>query len=201
MKQCPKCKKWTLDFDQYFGRFRCYDLACQWMPASAVERKMKSLEAHVPIVILKEKEMPEIGMTLKAIYDPQNDVLEFDFGSCEPIFEVPESDGLLVWKIGHQTQQVVGFSILHAKEFNISEIQVNINARKNDIETALKRGIPAAVSCGRVTKAFIDSISIMVKAQKPKPVSEYHQLENVVHKVLKGFEEKRKAIPSAYAAV
>jgi len=30
MRKCPKCNKWTLEFDDYFGRYRCFNPDCEF---------------------------------------------------------------------------------------------------------------------------------------------------------------------------
>lgn len=80
MKQCPMCQKWTLDYDTYFGRYRCFNPDCEWMPSSSAEREIKLLESYQEPIIVDRGEVPELGLSITVTYDKVNDVLDFDFG-------------------------------------------------------------------------------------------------------------------------
>ena len=93
MKKCPECKKWTLDYDTYFGRYRCFNPNCEWMPSSSTEREITLLQSGQQPVIVDTKEFPELGLSVTVTYDEVNDVLDFDFGLNDPTFDLPEPDG------------------------------------------------------------------------------------------------------------
>jgi len=76
MKQCPQCRQWTLDFDEYFGRFRCFNPECEWIPASKTEREMRLLECRKYPIEVCQRELPELGLKLEVKYDSINDVLK-----------------------------------------------------------------------------------------------------------------------------
>ncbi len=163
MRKCPKCQNWTLDFDEYFGRFRCYDAECGWMPPSTAEREIRLLRNHEqPTKIeLESKEIPELGMKLTPYYDIENDALSFDFGSEEPTIDLPDPDGRMIWKIGRNSENVTGFTIIGAKKWSISHIGIQfIIRRKNDIERGLRR-IPITLIGGRATKDLIEAVIVM----------------------------------------
>ncbi len=174
MRRCPACKQWTLDFDDYFGRYRCFNPDCRWMPTSPAEREIRRLESYEQPRILSEKPLPQLGITITVTYDSTNDILAFSFGAEEPSFDLPEPDGRLVWKVSPQTNTVVGFEILEAKRLGVSEVRVNIETRKKDIERNLKR-FPGGFSFGRPTRPLITSVefaSASEKAEQPTPAFE-----------------------------
>jgi hypothetical protein len=109
MKRCPKCNKWTLEFDNYFGRFRCFNPDCNWMPKSSAERKIRLLESHQEPTPVTVETIPELGLTAAVAYDKLNDVLGFDFKPGESTFDLPEPDGRIVWKVAYKTGDLVGF--------------------------------------------------------------------------------------------
>ena len=167
MRQCPACDKWTLDFDEYFGRFRCYNSDCAWMPASTTERELNLLRSHKhPTILGSSSIIPELGITVTPSYDPDNDALSMDFGLDEPTFDLPEPDGRMIWKIGYRSDSVAGFTILGAKRWGLSEIDVNFIARKNTIEHSLKK-ISGVLSSGRVTKEAIEHIIVTAFSDAP----------------------------------
>ena len=158
MKRCPKCNKWTLEFDNYFGRFRCFNPDCNWMPKSSTERKIRLLESHQEPKPITVEKIPELGLTAAVVYDELNDVLGFDFRHGEATFDLPEPDGRIVWKVAHTTGDVVGFDILDAKKLGVSEVHVNIAARKEGIERDIKR-FPSAYLSGKVGRILITSVA------------------------------------------
>ena len=111
MKRCPECKKWTLEYDVYFGRYRCFNPDCEWMPISSVERELQLLEAYQQPEVISTGELPELGIKITVTYEEVNDVLAFDFRSNEATFDLPEPDGRIIWQIAHRTGTVVGFAI------------------------------------------------------------------------------------------
>jgi hypothetical protein len=165
MKKCPNCDKWTLDYDEYFGRFRCFDADCGWMPPSAVEQDIRLEEEHGEPQQLTKVKIPDIDLVFSSSYDAVNDILMFDFGLSEGTFDLPEGDGRLVWKIGHATGSVAGFSILEARRLDISTIRINIEARKETIERIL-RNTPMVVSSGRASRTLIDNVEVIASTEK-----------------------------------
>ena len=168
MKQCPMCKRWTLDFDDYFGRYRCFNPHCEWMPASSIERELRLLEARRPPKTVYQECVPDLGLTIKVVYDSVNDVLSFDFALSRHAIDLPEPDGRLVWKIDPNTDTVAGFEILEARELGVSEVRVDIETRKKDIEHDLRR-IPRPFFCGRPTRPLITSVAVRAKTSEPQP--------------------------------
>jgi hypothetical protein len=176
MKKCPKCDKWTLEFDEYFGRFRCFNGDCGWMAMSSAELEIRSLRSGRKPDVLVKKEIPELGLTFTSAYDAENDALLFDFGLDEPTFDLPEGDGRMIWKIGRDSGSVAGFTILLAKRFAISEVAIKLAgrketiervlaARKETIERVLERLLGAA-SSGRVTRVLIDAVEVTARSTK-----------------------------------
>ena len=166
MSKCPACGKWTLDFDEYFARFRCFNAECAWMPASSAERAISLLRSRRQPEPIGSTQIEELGLTLTSFYDPENDALVFDFGLKEPTFDVPAGDGIMVWKISRHTGSVAGFSIFHAKKFAVSEVTVNIAARKHNLEEVLK-GIPDATVSGRATRTLIERVLVTASEAHP----------------------------------
>ncbi len=145
MKQCPSCKRYTLSFDKYFSRYRCYNPQCNWMPPTSTQMALTKLHSPERIKLLESAEISELEITLTSYYDEENDAFICDFGSPEPAFDLPEDDGIMLWKYGQQSKQIIGFVLAGAKAFGISELQVNFEARKKIIESH----IPSNVSFSR----------------------------------------------------
>jgi len=174
MRRCPVCKQWTLDFDDYFGRYRCFNPACEWMPMSPAGREIRRLESYEQPRFLSKERVPELGITITVTYDSTNDILAFGFGTGEPSFDLPEPDGRLVWKVAPRTNTVVGFEILEAKKLGVSEVRVNIETRKEDIERNLRK-FPGGFSSGRPTRPLITSVAVAAaseEAEQPTPAFE-----------------------------
>jgi|GEM_PF-1660780 len=169
MKRCPACNEWTLEFDDYFGRFRCFNYDCGWMPRSSVERAMCLRQSYKEPAEIWSTEIKELGLTFAAKYDDANDALMFNFGLETPSFEFPEGDGRMVWKIARATGSVAGFVILGARKFGVSEVKINFDARKADIEEGLKR-VPDAFRAGRVTRVLIENVEVTA-AHSREPAS------------------------------
>ena len=179
MRRCPACGKWALDFDDYFGRFRCYNPECAWMPASTAERELNILRTHKKPTIFTSVQIPELGITVTPSYDPDNDAFSMDFGFDESTFDLPEPDGRMIWKIGYRSDSVVGFTILGAKKWGISQIGVNFIARKNEIEHGLRKTY-GLLSSGRVTREAIEHIVVTavsdISAQELQTVNPFRNL-------------------------
>ncbi|KKM23601.1 hypothetical protein LCGC14_1613550 [marine sediment metagenome] len=172
MRQCPKCDNWTVDFDDYFGRFRCFDAECGWMPLSAAEREIRLLRSHKEPARLDSFEIPDLGLTLTPCYDPENDALSVDFGSDEATFDLPEPDGRLIWRIGRRSDSIAGFTILGVREGAISKVTIEfIVKRKQDIEKKLRR-IPGIGAIGRATRDLIEQV--VVTAESDAAAEEHH---------------------------
>jgi len=160
MRECPKCKKWTLDFDDYFGRFRCLNPECGWMPPSAAEREIRLLQSRTPPIELDAVQIPQVGLTLTPSYDAENDAFSVDFGLSEPTFDLPEPDGRMIWRIGRRGGDIAGFTIVGVRDGGISEISVELIARRKEgIERRLRR-VPDVVSRGRATKGLIEEVIV-----------------------------------------
>src|SRR4030042_4951461 len=119
MRKCPKCNKWTLEFDDYFGRYRCFNPDCEWMPPSAAEREIRILKERKEPQIVYSEHIPELGTNVVVKYDSVNDTLSFDFGQEDMTFDLPESDGRMIWKVARSNNTIVGFEIIEAKHFGI----------------------------------------------------------------------------------
>ena len=91
MRQCPKCQQWTMDFDEYFRRFRCLDRECGWMAPSSAEREIRLLRSYAQPTRFDPVAVPDLGLTLTPWYDPASDALSVDFGLDEPTFDLPET--------------------------------------------------------------------------------------------------------------
>ncbi|MEN6450076.1 MAG: hypothetical protein ABFC96_06270 [Thermoguttaceae bacterium] len=166
MRRCPACGNWTLDFDDYFGRFRCYDGACGWMPASTAERELNFLRHRTHPTALAAVTIPELQIIVTPTYDPDSDALSVDFGLDEPTFDLPEPDGRMIWKVSHSTDQVAGFTILGVKKLGFSQLNIDFIARKDTIERGLRLA-PGLLSSGRVTRDAIEHIVVTALSDTP----------------------------------
>jgi hypothetical protein len=187
MKQCPKCKRWTLGYDEYFGRFRCSDSDCGWMPMSTGERQLYLLRERKEPKQLSIKSVPDLDLEIIPSYDELNDAFSIDFGVDEPTIDLPEPDGRMIWKIGSLSDTVTGFTIAGMKEFGVSEINIAVSARKCLIESSI-RGTPNAVASGCPTKMLIDKIFVTARSRVPLEVK-CQQLDDAL---LLAFEEYNK---------
>lgn len=165
MRQCPKCEKWTLEFDEYFGRFRCFNPDCSWMAISSAELEIRSIRRGKKPQPRITKEIAELGITITFAYDDESDALLVDFGLEEPTFDFPEGDGRMIWKIGRDSGSVAGFNILLFKAFALSAVRIDLEARKETIERVLER-MPSARSSGRVSRVLIDSVEVTAGSRK-----------------------------------
>ena len=184
MRKCPKCHQWTLEFDDYFGRYRCFNPDCEWMPSSAAEREIRLLEERKEPEIVWSEHISELGTDVIVKYDSVNDTLSFDFGPEDITFDLPESDGRMLWKVSRNTNTIIGFDLLEAKRFGVSEVRVDITARKEDIERNLSR-IKGAFSSGRPTRLLITSVA--VKRVTDEPELKNGPLAKAVDKFQKAF--------------
>lgn len=191
MRECPKCRKWTLDFDDYFGRFRCLNPECAWMPPSAAEREIRLLQSRTRPIEFHPVEIPQLGLTLTPSYDGENDAFSVDFGLSEPTFDLPEPDGRMIWRIGRRSGAIAGFTIVRVREGGISEISVQFIARRKEgIERRLRR-IPDIVSRGRATKALIEEVTVTavsddeaLPSTSPEVEGAWKEVVSRVHKLI-----------------
>lgn len=192
MKECPKCRNWTLDFDAYFGRFRCLNPECRWMPPSTAEREIRLLQSHAEATVLDSVAIPELGLNLTPSYDAENDALSVDFGIDEPTFDLPEPDGIMIWRIGRRSNVVGGFTIVGVQEGAISEITIELIAqRKVDIERRLRR-IPAVLSKGRATKTLVEQVVVTALTDQETCTPATPQMESAWSDVVSRVQELRK---------
>jgi len=159
MRQCPACNRWTLDFDSYFSRYRCFNPDCGWMQISSADRAIRLLRSRRKPKRLKPVRITELGLTLTPSYDSENDIFAVDFGPAEPSADLPEPDGRLVWRIGRRSGCITGFFILGAKKWKMAGITIDIAARKEGIEEGL-RALPPASFSGHVTRTLIEKVVV-----------------------------------------
>ena len=172
MRECPVCKHWTLEYDEYFGRYRCFNPECEWMPASSTEREIKLLETRGQPMVLCKKHVPTLDSAVDVAYDPVNDVLRFWFGLGKHAIDLPEPEGRFVWKVDPETDTVVGFEILEARKLGVSQVQLDVETRKRDIEQNLRR-LTQPFFCGRPTRPLVASVAVTAKTSRtevPTPV-------------------------------
>jgi hypothetical protein len=187
MRLCPACEKWALDFDEYFSRFRCFNPECGWMPASSVEREIQLIRTHRQPKELSSQHIEELGITLRASYDPVNDALLFDFGLGEPTFEMPEGDGIMVWKIGRLSGSVAGFTILGAVKFRVARVNVDLDARKESIERGI-RNFPKPLASGSATRVLIKSAEVTAHTTERPAIPP--RISNAAQEAMRQFREQ-----------
>lgn len=167
MKECPRCHNWTLEFDEYFGRFKCLDERCGWMAPSTAEREIRLLRSHAQPTTLDSVHIPKLGLVLTPSYEAESDVLSVDFGLNEPTFDLPDPDGRMIWRIGRHSDAVAGFSIAGVGKWAISGVTVEfITRRKGAIESRLRR-IPMTLARGRATRELIEEVIVTAVADDP----------------------------------
>jgi hypothetical protein len=137
------------------------------MAPSTAEREIRLLRSHKqPIQLLDSQAISELGITITPSYDQENDALTFDFGFDEPTFDLPEPDGMMIWRIGRQSDSVTGFTIVGAQEKGISGISIQFIARrKEDIERNLRKN-PLALASGRATRALVEGVVVRAHAEE-----------------------------------
>lgn len=166
MKQCPKCNQCSVDFDEYFGRFRCFNADCKWMPPSYAERTLRLLENSKCPKEVARLDLDAIGITMTVLYDDVNDILTFDFNTGEPSFDYPSDDARVSWNVGRHTGQLCGIGVCGAKEFGVSEVYMDIVARV----VAAKGGSGCLMPiAGRPNKTTIENIRITLRSNRPTP--------------------------------
>jgi hypothetical protein len=193
MKKCPACDKWTLDFDEYFGRFRCYSPECGWMPASTAERELSLLGAETQPTPLPAVQIPELGLTVSSSYDREHDALSVDLGLDEPTFDLPEPDGRMIWKIGYRTDRVVGFTILGANKWRVSTLKIELIARRYD---SIKQGLQRTsgiLASGRVTKDVLDQIVVTAYSEDQLAHERFSPVDAALRQVIDSFQKLQPA--------
>lgn len=189
MKQCPACKNWTLDFDDYFSRFRCFNPDCAWMASSSMERQIRILRTSSHPKVINRVNVSELNMTITTSYDEVNDALVFDFCKCEPSFDFPESDGRLLWGIGRVTGEVTGFTILGARKFGVSEICLDLATQKEIIERNIKNQ-PNSLGNGRPTKVLVNSVTVTRHTEASSTANANHDMANAVRHAIDDFKRE-----------
>lgn len=166
MRKCPECGERTMEFDGYFGRFRCFNPKCAWMPPSSVEREIKLLRTHQRLRLLSEHEIADLQIKVRFFYDDENSALICDFDLNEPTHDLPEPDGIMIWRIGSDTGSVAGFIILKPKQFR--KVRVNFWARKQEIEQTLQ-SLPTPFRTGRPSRVLIEKVSVLADREPLSP--------------------------------
>ena len=193
MRKCPACDKWTLDFDEYFGRFRCYSHECGWMPASSAERELSLLGAEIQPTGLQAVPIPELGLTVTSSYDRENDALSVDLGLDEPTFDLPEPDGRMIWKVGHRTERIVGFTILGANRWRVSTLKIELIARRyGQIEQGLQR-TSGMLASGRMTKDVLEQIIVTAFSEDQHVHERTSPMDAALQQVIDSFEKLQPA--------
>ena len=160
-----------MDFDDYFGRFRCLSSDCGWMLPSTTELELRMLQSGKQPKRLDSVSIPKLNLTITPYYDAESDVISFDFGLNEPTIDLPEPDGRMIWRIGRHSDQVAGFSIVGAKEGALAGVGIQfIRRRKEAIESKLPKFL--AFARGRVTKDVVDEVIVIALAEKPEVVED-----------------------------
>ncbi|HUW30320.1 MAG TPA: hypothetical protein VM223_01775 [Planctomycetota bacterium] len=194
MRKCPACNRYTLDFDEYFGRFRCFNADCRWMPPSSTERELRLIETRKEPRLLFKKKMPRLGLTMSSYYDSVNDALVFDFGQDEPSFDLPESDGRIIWKVGSSTGSVTGFAVIGMVKIGVIAVTVDLDVRKECIEESVRSfsGPPR-----RATRILIDRIAVATKTTAPRRHRKRDWLGEAVNESCARFEKAGAAKATA----
>jgi len=183
-----------MDFDDYFGRFRCFDPACGWMPPSTAEREIRLLQSHTQPTRLEPVVVPDLGLVLTPSYDPASDAVSVDFGLNEATMDLPEPDGIMIWRIGRRSNAVAGFTIVGARGGAISRISVQfIVRRKHDIEQGLRR-VPGIGAKKFVTRDLIDEVVVTALADNRAVSAESHEAEGAWKQIVDRLQELSPAL-------
>ena len=138
------------------------------MPPSTAEREIRLLRTHTRPTRFEPFEVSQLGLVLTPSYDPASDALSVDFGLNEATMDLPEPDGIMIWRIGRRSNAVAGFTIVGAREGAISQISVQfIVRRKRDIEQGLQR-IPGIGAKRFVTRDLVDEVVVTALAEDPR---------------------------------
>lgn len=167
MKQCPKCNQYAMDFDEYFGRYRCFNANCTWMPPSAAERQLRLLERGVEPSVVDQFDLGDIGVSIRVVYDEVNDILAFNFDAEEPQFDYPSDDARIAWRVGRNTGQLCGLIIYSAKEFGLSEVCLDIIVARIGLAAKGITGQLVPITSNKPTRIVIDKIRVTLKGYRP----------------------------------
>lgn len=129
------------------------------MAASSTEMELNRIEASEERALLCENPIPGTELTLRAVYYPINDALAFDFGQGKPSFDLPDPDGIMTWKVGRDSNTVVGFAIVGVTKFDISQITVNLQVRRECIEENIKN-LREEIGSGRARRVLIEKVAV-----------------------------------------
>lgn len=193
MKTCPRCGKWSYEFDDYFERFRCRNPECSnRITSSSYERTLNLFKTFSQPEELVSIDLDNPNITVKTIYDNINDVLIFDSSSGEYIFELPDSnDDRIIWRVSTESASIAGFIILEVSQSDIDETEIQrIANRKYKIEGVLKE-LREIVSLGRATNILVESISERISSEVvPLPHDVGTEYTNALIEGLRKFRER-----------
>jgi hypothetical protein len=125
MTKCPACGNWSLGFDEYFGRYRCFRVACGWMPSSMAERCIAIARSGRRPRLIGSVLIAE-GLYFNCAYDRANDVLILSDPTCNgPFVEVPDPHGTLSWRISQTELNVAGCDIVGVRRFGVPKALIH----------------------------------------------------------------------------
>jgi hypothetical protein len=133
----------------------------------------------------------QLGVDFAAFYDKESDALIFDFGLGEPTVDLPEADGRMVWRVGRETDSVAGFCLLGAKRFGVSELRIDLQARKDHIEHELKNIVGLSASA-RISKVVIDRVCVRATQKRQSRRRGTAPLTNALNRALDSFQQLAK---------
>lgn len=192
MKKCPECNKYSLDFDDYFGRYRCFNPKCRWMTDSSTDRAIKLSEQNKKPLPLDKIFIEELNMQIAAFYDTVNDALIFDFGLNEVTLELPEGNGRMIWLIGKNTRSVTGFVLLGAKKWGVKDIHIIISGKKEIIERKIQEFGLSSISA-YIPRILIEKVAVAVKESYSKSQQSSHiskSIDVAVYQALQKFQRE-----------
>jgi hypothetical protein len=91
------------------------------------------------------------------LYDFEGDDLVFEFGSDNPIRELPDPSGRVVWLIDTNGESVAGIVILGARKWGLPEFDGGLAERKEEVEDCLRR-FGVGSSWYRPTRTMVESL-------------------------------------------
>jgi len=157
MKLCPSCKQWTLEFDDYFGRFRCLNSECGWAQSSTAELALNRLEKRTEPSFFPVVKCHSTGKVLRPWYDSTNDAFVVDFGQQgEASFDLPE-DARWIWQLSASNGAIMGVVILGAMRWGLGE-KTNLDATMRIIEEMIKSH-PDSLCARRASHMFVSRIA------------------------------------------
>lgn len=139
MNQCPKCQRWTLEFDEYFGRARCLATNCGWMPPSRAQREIRRHFVYEEPITLAPVPIQGADQPLMARYDRPNDILSVYFGQAQSgLEEEPDDDARIIWLRAANHTTLAGFMVLDAAEIGPSKVTVeSLHSHKSELERGI----------------------------------------------------------------